>query len=863
MEQNNNHEKFDPVYQRKKNFVCKLFWIDPADSNIDIKKMIDSYEHMIDIIDNPAFVFDESKIIFTSKELKKHIWENIKDILSISHVSQLEPTKWRTIKDPDDNVMWWLQIIDQKYKRMIVNESVAEISQKILSYDMDIKEISDIILNSIKKITNSEMWCVWHFDDSWSFVLESFTENVSKECKIKPSSKNEKIIIHNSFWLFWWSREHKQSFFTNDYEKDFRSTGIPQWHVKINNFLTVPALIGNDTKNPKVVWQISLANSPREFTNQDIEDIKKFAFVYAIAIQKYEKQLKEEKQKRFQKIISDISQSFIYIETHEDFDRTINASLDIIREFFDADRSYIFEFSQDMEYMSNTYEAVNSEKWVSPEIDNIQDEPFDIYNWLFNKIIENEPVQLTDIEKIKSTSPNEYKEFKRQWIKSLACFPLSKWEKVFWFIWVDMVEEQKTLDEEDISLFRILSQTISNVFQKRDVEKKLETAKEQAEAANIAKSRFIANMSHEIRTPLNWLLWSMDMLLNSELSDEEREIFKKALFDSQDRLLNLINNILEISKIESGIVELDLKRFNLEECLNSVFTTQKNSLKKDIEFNLDMDKELKWLEVFSDPDKLAQVLNNLLSNAVKFTERGKVSLNVKKISEEWDRLILKISVKDTWIWMNQDDLKNIFEEFVQVDSSYTKKYQWTGLWLAITKKLLEMMWWEISVDSQEDKWTTFHFTLPLEKTQDRVTKTNLKQIQSKNANMEKWVEYYKQFRIMLVEDDKTSQFLAKKILSERWYSVETYDDGRQAVENFEKWRFDTILMDIQMPVVDWIQATKKIKQIDPSIPIIALSAYSMKEDIDHILSCWLDEFVSKPISPKNVYDMLDKFLEEK
>jgi len=381
----------------------------------------------------------------------------------------------------------------------------------------------------------------------------------------------------------------------------------------------------------------------------------------------------------------------------------------------------------------------------------------------------------------------------------------------------------------------------------RRFEADLRIAKETAEYLGHVKDEFIANMSHELRTPMNAVFGVIHLLQHTSLS-EEQSSYINTMEVSAKHLLKMIDDILDFSKLEAGKIFIKTENFDVRQTFADVqFILRETTEEKHLKMVQSVDVHVPAL-VTGDAMRLQQVLLSLVENALKFTHEGEVHLCAEFESSEGDNIVLRFSVQDTGIGIASEYMEQIFLPFSQVDTSRTRKYGGVGLGLSIAKNLVEVMGGRIWCESEVDQGTTFFFTATF-----KLPKIGLG-----------FVDFPESFQgqpILLVEDNKINQIIAAKMLQVKGFNVDIAPDGLQAVEMVKQKEYALVLMDIQMPVMDGIQATQEIRN-DPrsvSLPIVALTANAMKEDCKQYLAVGMNDLVAKPIDPVTLYQAILKW----
>jgi PAS domain S-box-containing protein len=390
---------------------------------------------------------------------------------------------------------------------------------------------------------------------------------------------------------------------------------------------------------------------------------------------------------------------------------------------------------------------------------------------------------------------------------------------------------------------------IRDISSRKQRELELVQMKEKAEQAAKAKSQFLSVMSHELRTPLNAVIGITHLLMQSQPRDDQQEDLRTLQF-SGESLLHIINDILDFTKLDSGKIELSAIDFNLRELTQSLYQSFSfKAREKNITFDVEYDEQMPFY-VKGDNFRLSQVLNNLISNAIKFTKEGFVKLKVEMIENKGGSFVTRFSVIDSGIGIPEDKQEKIFEQFTQADSNTTRLYGGTGLGLSISARLVELMGSSILISSMPDKGSDFHFTVVLQPGDGADHVVTAPKVVTKSNDQ------FKNKLILLAEDNVFNANIARRFITGWGAQLDVVVDGRQALEFVSRRKYDLILMDVQMPELDGFACTRKIRKHFKEVPIIAITASPKNEIINEIMSCGMNDFVSKPFKPNELRSKL-------
>ncbi|NMC48466.1 MAG: transporter substrate-binding domain-containing protein [Desulfovibrio sp.] len=691
-------------------------------------------------------------------------------------------------------------------RELSVNTAMSELSGALIAKAITLQDIADITLQYSRSLTRSEHGFVSVIDQATGdLVSYTLTRMMDKECLVE--AKNKKIRFpanpDGSYPKLWGHALNMHlPFYTNEPASHPASSGVPTGHIQLRNYLAVPAMNGD-----KLIGLIALANTPDTYTDSDMEVIKRLASLYAVAIDRHF--------------------TLMDLRTSEQKIRAlINATTDSVM-LLDA---------------SGTILAVNEPGSRRRSL-RMQD--------MVGKAMED--FLPPDIAAARKAGLRQISENK-QWV-DIDERVNGKCYQVRMFPVLD--------DSGEAVQFAIFSRDVTDQVKAQEaLRSALASAEElalKAEAANKAKSEFLANMSHEIRTPLNGIIGMLNLLESSSLGAEQQEYILMAIHSSK-RLTRLLSDILDLSVIESGKLIIQSAPFRVKEvCASLSDIFDQEAVKKGLTLSCHIDKNVP-ATLIGDEIRLRQILFNLVGNALKFTLQGRVAIRVDSLSHPHDASPCHVlfTVVDTGIGIPDQKLTDIFEPFTQGEGSYVRRYQGAGLGLAIVKRLTRLMGGEVCIESQEGAGTSVYLALPfgLEESSGVV-------LDAEGLSEPRWET--NKACILVVEDEAINRIALKKQLEKSGYAAVTAEDGNQALEYIRHNDVDAIIMDIQMPVMDGIEATRIIRthpefQKKSKVPIIALTAYAMPGDLEKFLAAGVDDYLSKPMEMERLMALLPRLL---
>ncbi|MBK8397607.1 MAG: response regulator [Leptospiraceae bacterium] len=580
----------------------------------------------------------------------------------------------------------------------------------------------------------------------------------------------------------------------------------------------------------------------------------------------------EQKAQTKSRFLEAVALTNTYLLKENDWKVALQKGFEVIGNNVGVDRVYFFEkvntpesesilISQKIEWVSKFAKA----EIDNPELQNLQ---FETFKEMSEKILNN---QIFSVSRSNSSENFLHTILIPQNIYSLVAVPIFLEGKFFGFIGFDDCREEREISSEEINILLTLSSNLATTVLSKKAQSDLMIAKEKAEAGSKEKTEFLANMSHEIRTPLNAVIGFTELLKNTELTKIQKQFVDNANLSAQT-LLAIINDILDFSKIEAGMLDIENIKTDLIEVFKDCFEIVKFSAdKKAIQLLLDIDSQMPRFG-FIDPIRLKQILLNLLSNAIKFTEIGEVELKVVYTHVENSKGKLSFTVRDTGIGIKNEQKEKLFKAFSQADSSTTRKFGGTGLGLIISELIAKKFGSKIELESEYGKGTTFYFHIVIDFEEDKKNTPEPVPVIEDSEPIENWkdsenrsVQNKSKFNILIVDDVDLNLKLLQNIFENFFPESKLLEatNGKEAISAFLETKLDLIIMDIQMPVMDGLEATRNIRKLEEksnkNIPIIAITAGTSKEEEEKCFAAGMNDFLSKPVAISKLKNILDKY----
>jgi two-component system sensor histidine kinase/response regulator len=613
------------------------------------------------------------------------------------------------------------------------------------------------------------------------------------------------------------------------------------------------------TEFPAEVWLTAVEVGDRKLLQAVVQDLTERKQAEAVL----------QHSLRVDNLLTSISRQFI----DQDVDTAINFTLQAIAEFLGTERSCIFEYSEQQGQFNlvREWRAVGIEPLFSRATNSFV-EPFP---WLDNQILRGNTVQISNVAELPPEAAFEKTVFQSESIQSVVVVPTIHFGKVVGFLGTDVVNFCRNWKQEDINLLQRLGELIAIGRSRYKAEEALRVAKVAAETANRAKSAFLANMSHELRTPLNAILgFAQLMERDTTLTKRQRESLA-TINRSGEHLLNLINDVLEMSKIEAGRIVLNPAPFDLYQLLQSIQEMFKiRAEAKKLSLQVELAPNLPQY-ILADEGKLQQVLINLLGNAIKFTDTGGVTLRVGvgqgtlEIQNPKDILPtahLLFEIEDTGKGIAPEELHNLFQPFVQTASA-TQVKEGTGLGLTISRQFVQLMRGDIRLKSEVNRGSTFDFDIIVELAQSSEVAPPIRK--EKVIGLAKGQRVY---RILVADDRKENCDLLTQLLNSIGFETRAVANGQEAIAHWQTWHPDLIWMDMRMPVMNGYEATRQIRAAEqrqstvttqsqyPRTAIIALTASAFEEQRSSILGAGCDDLIRKPFREEIIFNKMAEYL---
>jgi len=549
-------------------------------------------------------------------------------------------------------------------------------------------------------------------------------------------------------------------------------------------------------------------------------------------------------QTRLRELLMEISSGFINIPL-ESVEGSVNEALRKMGMFVNADRAYTFDYDWENKVCQNTYEWCN--EGIGPEIQNLQNIPLSVMIEAVEEHKKGNTMCIPDVNAMPDGTAKELME--SQGVQSFIMVPMMNQDECTGFVGFDSVNGLRDYSPAEIQLLEVFAQLLANVKIRKVMVEQLVIAKEKAEESDRLKSAFLANMSHEIRTPMNGILGFAELLKEPGLDGEEQQNYIAIIEKSGHRMLNIINDIVDISKIEAGLMDIHLAESDIAEQMEYIHSFFKPEAEaKKLKLSVKNSLTRRETTLVTDREKLYAILTNLVKNAIKYTEKGEIELGCNRKGN-----FLEFYIKDTGIGIPEVRQQAVFERFVQADIEDKMARQGAGLGLAISKAYIEMLGGRIWLESQEGVGSIFRFTLPFEGSPDIKTE-NRPDLSSHPSEAQ-----ISQFNILLVEDDSISELLLEIEMKKYGNKISKVHTGTDAVEYIRNHPdTEVVLMDIQLPGINGYDATRQIRQFNQKVVIIAQTAYGLAGDRQKAIEAGCNDYIAKPIKMTELRSILQQ-----
>jgi len=546
-----------------------------------------------------------------------------------------------------------------------------------------------------------------------------------------------------------------------------------------------------------------------------------------------------------------LSSDLINIEINE-IDAAINKALERVARVYHAERSYLAQVKTPGDHVEITHE------WSADPLFSYRDRQplirFSEAPVYFNELKKGntEVKHRTNLEKKPETESLAY-HMDLFSIESMFSIPFRFNHQFKGYVCFDTYSKPVEWNDQALSSFKLAAQIIANALERKQNEQALKEALEKAEASDMLKSAFLASISHEVRTPMNHIMGFIELLNEPDLSTEERDEYLEIMKSSGTHLLRLIDNVIELAMLDSGQVSMSFQPLNLERFLGSLnieLEGIKTSLgRSNTSLKVVIPPELKNLSIITDELRLRQIIANLAANAIKFTPQGSVIIQVSFAENER----LKFEIADTGIGIAPSDLPKIFEPFRQIEQGFSRKFGGAGLGLSICKGLVNLFGSEIEVNSEPGKGSVFSFSIPYVQNSAPPESTS-----DATVKMEKNIWSGK--TILMAEDDPVSMRFLTVLFINSGANLIYASNGKEAIDMIAGNNVDIVLMDMQMPVLNGFEATRRIKELYPDLPVIAQTAFAMKEEKSGCYEAGCDDYITKPIDKASLFYKIDALL---